>query len=88
MCGSGSVTGTCEVWKYIHQSVLLFLFSQVQLVYKISDVSREMLSWFEIIWTAKVLKSLAFRGKKISNLRLRQVKDELKDKVRVRNLTL
>lgn len=43
-----------------------------------------MLYWFEIIWTLKVSK----REKKISNLRLRQLKDELKDKVRVRNLKL
>lgn len=55
----------------MHQSTLIFLFSQVQFFYKISNVSREMVAWFEIIWSLKVLKILVFRGKKIIfNLRL------------------
>lgn len=81
MCGVGSQAqrehyrnlGSLE----IHQSVAIFLFGQVQFFYKICDVSREMLYWLEIIWTLKVS-----RRKKKSNLRLRQLKDEMKDKVK------
>lgn len=62
----------------IHESILTFLFSQVQFICKdVSHVSREMKHV-----DLKTLNSVAF-GKKLYKWSLRQRKDKLKDKVRV-----